>query len=118
VSAEYWDQIKDKFPNMTMYTLPPAGAPMPDEEDQQQGDTLEGLDIAIPMTQKGFDSAAEDQTEKFKTMTIRWFEDYVDTANQPDDDPTNDKTEKSPGHRFLTGEGLKWADSTLWIWSV
>ncbi len=113
VSAEYWDQIKDKFPNMTMYTLPPAGAPMPDEEDQQQGDTLEGLDIAIPMTQKGFDSAAEDQTEKFKTMTIRWFEDYVDTANQPDDDPTNDKTEKSPGHRFLTGEGLKWADSTF-----
>ena len=96
---------------MTMFTLPPAGEPMPEEKAEQQGDTLEGLDIAIPMTQKAPDPSADDQTEKFKTTTIRWFEDYVDRARLPDDDPTNDKTEKSPGHRFLTGDGLEWADT-------
>ncbi len=112
VAAEFWNKIKDLYPNMTMFTLPPVGEPMPEEKEEQQGDTLEGLDIAIPMTQKGPDSSADDQTEKFKTTTIRWFEDYVDQANQPDDDPMNDKTEKSPGHRFLIGEGLEWTDST------
>jgi hypothetical protein len=65
------------------------------------------------MTQKAPDSSAEDQTGKFKTITSRWFEDYVDMASLPDDDPMNDKTEMSPGHRFLTGEGLSWADSTF-----
>ena len=112
VAAEFWNKIEDLYPNMTMFTLPAVGDPMPEEKAEQQGDTLEGLDIAIPMTQKGPDSSADDQTEKFKTTTIRWFEDYVDLANQPDDDPTNDKTEKSPGHRFLIGEGLEWSDST------
>jgi len=112
VAAEFWNKIKDLYPNMTMFTLPPAGEPMPEEKAEEQGDTLEGLDIAIPMTQKAPDSSADDQTEKFKTKTIRWFEDYVDRARLPDDDPTNDKTEMSPGHRFLTGEGLEWADST------
>ncbi len=113
VSAEYWDKIKDSFPNMTMYTLPAADAPMPTNNEDQEGKTLKGLDIAIPMTQKVPDTSSPDQTEKFKTTTIRWFEDYVDDANKPDDDPLNDKTEKSPGHRFLTGEGLQWVDSTF-----
>lgn len=113
VSAEFWNMIKDKFPDMTMYTLPPASTPMPEEKTEQQGETLEGLDIPIPMTQKVSDSSAEDQTARFKTITIHWFEDYVDTADQPDNDPYNDKTEMSPGHRFLTGEGLVWADSTF-----
>ena len=112
MSAEYWEKIKDFYPNMTMYALPSAGVPMTEEKEEQQGDTLEGLDIAIPMTQKTPDSSADDLTEKFKTTTIRWFEDYVDLANQPDDDPMNDKTEKSPGHRFLIGEGVQWSDST------
>ncbi len=112
VAAEFWNKIEDLYPNMTMFTLPAVGDPMPEEKTEQQGDTLEGLDIAIPMTQKGPDSSADDQTEKFKTTTVRWFEDYVDLANQPDDDPMNDKTEKSPGHRFLIGEGLEWTDST------
>ena len=112
VAAEFWNKIKDLYPNMTMFTLPPVGEPMPEEKAEKQGDTLEGLDIVIPMTQKGPDSSADDQTEKFKTTTTRWFEDYVDQANQPDNDPTNDKTEKSPGHRFLIGEGVQWSDST------
>jgi tetratricopeptide (TPR) repeat protein len=112
VSAEFWKKIQDKFPNMTMYTLPDASAPIPEQKEEVQGDTLEGLEISIPMTQKNPDPASPDQTDKLKTTAIRWFEDYVDLANQPDDDPTNDKTEKSPGHRFLTGEGLEWVDST------
>lgn len=112
VSAEFWNKIKDKFPNMTMYTLPDASAALPQEEEEQQGSTLEGLEIAIPMTQKTPDTSSPDLTEKFKTITVRWFEDYVDQANKPDDDPFNDKTEKSPGHRFLIGEGVDWADTT------
>lgn len=113
VSTEFWNRIQDQFPNMTMYTLPSSSAPMPSEAAEQQGDTLEGLGIGIPITQKSPDPASTDQTEKFQTTTVRWFEDYVDRANQPDDNPMNDKTEKSPGHRFLTGEGVGWADSTF-----
>jgi hypothetical protein len=113
VAAEFWKKIEDQYPGMTMYTLPGEGAPMPEEKAEQNGETLEGLDIPIPMTQKAPDSSAEDQTGKFKTITSRWFEDYVDMASLPDDDPMNDKTEMSPGHRFLTGEGLSWADSTF-----
>jgi len=112
-SAESWNKIQDQFPNMTMYTLPDSSSPMPSEEADQQGDTLEGLDIGIPITQKSPDPASPDQADKFQTTTVRWFEDYVDRANEPDDDPMNDKTEESPGQRFLTGEGVGWADSTF-----
>ncbi|MDD1724626.1 MAG: hypothetical protein LUQ07_05810 [Methanospirillum sp.] len=113
-SGEYWDKIKDLYPNQSMYTLPAASDEMPSEEElSNQGNTLKGLDTALPMTQKEYDPNSEDQTEKFKTTVIRWFEDYVDRANEPEDlNPLTNKSEGSPGNRFLTGEGVGWADST------
>lgn len=113
-SAEYWDKIKDLYPNQSMYILPAISDEMPSEEESNSnGNTLNGLETAIPMTQKEYDPNSEDMTEKFKTTVIRWFEDYVDQANEPEDlNPMTNKSEASPGNRFLTGEGVGWADST------
>jgi len=116
VSAEYWKRISDRFPNTTMYTLPGANAEMPQtSDDDSTGSQLKGLEIPLTMTQKDYDPNSPDQTSKFKNITIKWFKDYVNDVNSSEDDDLllNSDEKTSTGHKFLTGEGVKWADSTF-----
>ena len=111
-SAVFWDAIKDLYPNMTMYILPAAGSPMPVEDSAAAGGFVpKGLDIAVPMEMKKPDVNSADNTDKFITTTTRWFEDYVDLAQQAETDALGREL-SSPGYGFLTGEGVSWADST------
>lgn len=112
VAAEFWNRIKDKYPNATMYTLPDANDPMPEEVESTGGNTLKGLQTELPMELKKPDPNSPDQTEDVKKLTIRWFEDYVDAAEADEIDPLTKKVVESAGQKFMKGEGLEWVDST------
>jgi len=111
-SVVFWDSIKELYPNMTVYILPAAGTPMPEEDTSASGGFVpKGLDIAVPMEMKKPDTNSADNTDKFITTTTRWFEDYVDKAQEPKVDALGKVTE-SAGKAFLSGEGVGWSDST------
>lgn len=112
VAAEYWSNIKDLFPDQTMYTMPSSSDPMPTESESSEATTLEGLEISIPIEQSTPNSENPDQTDEFKTTTIRWFEDYVLNAEEAEVNPVSKEVITSKGQKFMTGEGLEWADST------
>ena len=70
------------------------------------------MEISIPIEQSTPNSENPDQTDEFKTTTIRWFEDYVLNAEEAEVNPVSKEVITSKGQKFMTGEGLEWADST------
>ncbi|PKL59678.1 MAG: hypothetical protein CVV33_06605 [Methanomicrobiales archaeon HGW-Methanomicrobiales-4] len=105
-ATNWWALIADRYPNVTMYTLPDKNSPLP-AADIAMGQLLDGLKypLIIPQKTPNTDKSFEDQ--EFETTISRWIEDYVEAIpNQ------TDLKEETKGHYFILSDGPKWAKST------
>lgn len=108
-AVNYWNAIKDLFPEASMYKMPGQNDEISvDEVGASSGTVLEGLEMGIPMTQKEPDGKKLYTNDEFLTTTTRWFEDYVNDLESEVNISEQDK--QSAGYIFMNGDGIKETD--------
>lgn len=104
--SNWWKLIRDRYPKVTLYTLPYKDDPFP-EDDAGLGTVLEGLKLPLIMTQIQPNPNRTYQDNEVKTIIQRWVEDNLEyLPNESDLDG------QSIGNYFLTSEGMKFAKTT------
>lgn len=104
--TNWWALIADRYPKVTLYTLPDQNIPYP-ATDSAMGELLPGLKYPLVIPQKTPNTDKPFQDEEVKTTITRWIEDNVDAIpNQ------SELKEETKGHYFIMSDGPKWAKST------
>ncbi|MFH0968823.1 MAG: hypothetical protein V1862_14185 [Methanobacteriota archaeon] len=105
-ASNWWALIADRYPKVTLYTLPDRNDPAP-VDDIGSGELLDGLKYPLVFAQNAPNTNKPYQDQEVITTITRWIEDNVDVIpNQ------TDLKEESKGHYFIMSDGPKWAKST------
>lgn len=105
-ASNWWDLIADRYPKVTLYSLPGRDDPLP-EAGSQTGTVLEGLKYPITMAQVAPDTSRAFEDSEVKKTIQRWVEDNIEGLPN-----ASDLKGQSLGNYFLTSDGPKWAKST------
>jgi hypothetical protein len=105
VASTWWALIADRYPKVTLYTLPAQDDPFP-VTDTGIGTFVEGLKYPLIFVQKDPDLNKTFQDEEVKTTVSRWIEDNLEVIPLQ-----TDWRNESQGHNFILSDGPRWAKS-------